>query len=227
MNVLKMGNGHKINGINCQDATGQYKDILKVVCDGCSEGVHSEIGAKLFCKMLIEKYRRFYEMGKKYINVPELITTVMDELVNMIGKTPQDIKDYLSFTILVMEKIPDTVYSYVYHCGDGYILYDAGDGVQFKKLDCGEYPMYLAYNYIPGDMMKQYKDGVLISTYESESYKNVGVASDGIRFVVERDDGDPLKEEFKTILNSGKDMKMKLFFNRNENIFQDDFSIVY
>ena len=74
--------------------------------------------------------------------------------------------------------------------------------------------------------MAEYQDGVDISTIEFENVGNVGVASDGIRFVADLDDSDQLKQEFKDILLSGKDIKMKLFFNRNEKVFQDDFSIV-
>ena len=87
--------------------------------------------------------------------------------------------------------------------------------------------MYLAYNYIDGKYMKQYKDGVRIETLEFEDVGNIGVASDGIRFVAELEYDDPLRKEFMDILASGKEMKMKLFFNRNAKIFQDDFSISF
>ena len=226
MNVLKMGTSHKEMGINCQDATGQFGNRLKVVCDGCSEGAHTEVGAKLFCKMLIDKYANFVNKGKRFIDVPALMRTVFDELVQLIGDNPQDIKDYLSFTIIVAENIPDSLYSYVYYCGDGYYLLESEYGVGFKKLDCGEYPEYLAYNYVDGGKMKQYSDGVTINMIELEDGFNIGVASDGIRFVADLDDDNPIKKEFRDILSSGKDMKMKLFFNRNASIFQDDFSIV-
>lgn len=76
MNVLKMGFSHKEGSINCQDATGIYGDNFKVVCDGCSEGKHSEIGAKLFCKLLVNRYANFVEKGKKYIDVPALMTII-------------------------------------------------------------------------------------------------------------------------------------------------------
>ena len=45
MFVNKMGAQHLDYGKNCQDY-GLEKDCLKVVCDGCSEGAHSEVGAK-------------------------------------------------------------------------------------------------------------------------------------------------------------------------------------
>lgn len=228
MNVLKMGTAHKQSDINCQDATGSLGNRLKVVCDGCSEGKHSEVGAKLFCKMFVNKYANFVNKGKNFIDIPALMMTIMDELVQLFGDNQQDIKDYLSFTILVAEKIPESNDFYVYYCGDGYVIKSKDDGyVTFEKLDCGAYPKYLAYNYIYSDFMKAYGSGVRIEMLEYENYCNVGVASDGIRFVADLEDDNNLKKEFKQILLSGKDMKMKLFFNRNSTIFQDDFSVVF
>ncbi len=226
MDVLKMGSGHRAAGINCQDAIGRYKDIVKIVCDGCSEGIHSEIGSTLFCKKFIEKYQMFFEMGKD-IDVKSLIYVVMDELVESFGNTLNDIKNYLSFTTIIFEHKPNSDVSHVYYCGDGYIIEEKDGDIIFYKLDCGEYPMYLAYNYVPGEALKHYKDGCSIGIYEIDAHSRVGVASDGIRFIADRDDADTLKTEFKNILKSGKEIKMKLFFNRNDNIFLDDFSIVY
>lgn len=226
MNVLKMGFSHKEGGINCQDATGMYGSQFKVVCDGCSEGKHSEIGAKLFCKMITDRYANFVSKGKKYIDVPALMLSVIDELVQLIGDNPEDIKDYLSFTTLVVEKDMESNNAWVHFCGDGYIIIDKDESITFRKIDCGKYPKYLAYNYVDGSNMAEYQDGVDITTIEYTGIGNVGVASDGIRFVADLDDSDLLKQEFKNILLSGKDMKMRLFFNRNEKLFQDDFSIV-
>lgn len=227
MNVLKIGTLHKENGVNCQDATGQYLNILKVVCDGCSEGKHTEVGAKLFCKNLIEKFTSFIRKGKTNIDISALITSTMDELVRIIGHNPEDIKDYLCFTILVAEFYPGSNAGYVYYCGDGYIIKDVDETICIDKLDCGEYPKYLAYNYIDSDYLKEYKTGVNIEFVEFEDIGNIGVASDGIRFVAELDYDDPLRKEFVDILASGKEMKMKLFFNRNAKILHDDFSIVF
>jgi len=226
MNVLKMGFSHREGSINCQDATGMYDNYFKVVCDGCSEGKHSEIGAKLFCKMIVDKYANFMRKGKKYIDIPALMMTVMDELVQLIGDDPDDIKDYLSFTTLVVEKDRESNNAWVHYCGDGYIIVDKDESISFRKIDCGKYPKYLAYNYVNSSYMAEYQDGVDITTIEFEGVGNIGVASDGIRFVADLEDSNPLKQEFKDILLSDKDMKMKLFFNRNDKIFQDDFSIV-
>lgn len=228
MEVLKMGTFHKENEINCQDAIGSYGNMLKVVCDGCSEGKHSEIGATLFCKLLIEKYANMLNKGKsqEHINVPTLMRVSMYELIKMIGNNPEDVKDYLCFTTLVAEKMKGDNCGWTYSCGDGYIVVKKDDWVSFKKLDCGAYPKYLAYDYIDSKYLSEYKDGVLIDTMRFEDIENIGVASDGIRFVADLDDNNPLKQEFSEIIMKDNSLKMKLFFNRNSKLFQDDFSIV-
>lgn len=225
MEVVKTGLSHKEIEQNCQDAVGTYMDKLKVVCDGCSAGKNSEVGAKLFCKLLIDKYANFVEKGKKSIDVQALIMTVMDELVSFVGSSPKSIKDYLSFTILVAEYDPNLNVHTVYYCGDGYIILQKDEvSLSFRKLDCGEYPEYLSYNYIDGSYMNKFHDGVRIKSEEFELYYNVGVASDGIRFILDSQN-DELIDEFGRVLKTGRNMKLKLFCNRNEKLLKDDVSV--
>ena len=51
MVINKIGQQHIDYGTNCQDYGIEF-DGMKVVCDGCSEGKHSEVGAKAFCHLL-------------------------------------------------------------------------------------------------------------------------------------------------------------------------------
>ena len=50
MFINKIGMEHLEMGMNCQDY-GIIGDTWAVVCDGCSDGKHSEVGAKLFCQL--------------------------------------------------------------------------------------------------------------------------------------------------------------------------------
>lgn len=47
MVINKIGQQHIDYGTNCQDYGIEF-DGMKVVCDGCSEGKYSEVGAKDF-----------------------------------------------------------------------------------------------------------------------------------------------------------------------------------
>ena len=54
MFINKIGTEHLETGMNCQDY-GFVGERSSYVCDGCSEGKHSEVGAKLFCYMMEER----------------------------------------------------------------------------------------------------------------------------------------------------------------------------
>ena len=59
-------------------------------------------------------------------------------------------------------------------------------------------------------------------------YKRVGIASDGIRFMVNpAPENILLKDEFIQILKEDKAGKMKRFINKHHNIFKDDVTIAF
>lgn len=213
MFINKIGMEHLETGMNCQDY-GFAKDEILMVCDGCSEGKHSEVGAKLFCHF----------MSSEIANPND----VFNEMITFLGNKPQTLKDFLSFTILIVENVGEEWDWDVKYCGDGYIiLQDHNGNITFEELSDGEYPKYYIYNYIEPEYLKHYKDGVSFSqkTYSKEKYAKVGIASDGLRYILQADE--ELKQEFINCLKSGKELKTKLFINRNHKIFKDDVTIVF
>lgn len=211
MFINKIGMEHLENGINCQDY-GFVGERSSYVCDGCSEGKHSEVGAKLFCHL---KQRTDYDA-----------TDIFSMMIDVIGGNPNWKRDFLCFTILRLAECTDCFT--VSYCGDGYIILQDHDGnIIFEELSDGEYPKYYIYNYIEPEYLKHYKDGVSFSqkTYSKEKYAKVGIASDGLRYILQADE--ELKQEFINRLKSGKELKTKLFINRNHKIFKDDVTIVF
>lgn len=211
MFINKIGMEHLESGMNCQDY-GIETLWGGIVCDGCSEGKHSEIGAKIFC----------YLSGNNLIDRK----ISFDKMVDFFGKSPNVLKDYLSFTVLRALYYYDGIK--VDYCGDGYIILQDHDGnITFEELSDGEYPKYYIYNYIEPEYLKHYKDGVSFSqkTYPKEKYAKAGIASDGLRYILQADE--ELREEFINCLKSGKELKTKLFINRNHKIFKDDVTIVF
>lgn len=206
----KIGMEHLETGMNCQDY-GFEGNRESVVCDGCSEGKHSEVGAKMFCFLT-------QEAG--------IASAAFDRIVNFFGYNPKTLKDYASFTTIKL--IHGAESWIVNYCGDGYVILQDHDGnITFEELSDGEYPKYYIYNYIATQYLKHYKDGVFFSqkTYSKEEYAKVGIASDGLRYILQADE--KLKQEFIKCLKSGKEMKVKLFINRNHKIFKDDVTIVF
>lgn len=211
MFINKIGMEHLETGMNCQDY-GFVGERSSYVCDGCSEGKHSEVGAKLYCYLIKDRLH--------------MLRTGFEELIKFFGKNPKTLKDYLSFTILCLSEEKED-FSLTY-CGDGYIILQDHDGnITFEKLSDGEYPKYYIYNYIEPEYLKHYKDGVSFSqkVFSKEEYAKVGIASDGLRYILQADE--ELREEFISCLKSGKELKTKLFINRNHKIFKDDVTIVF
>ncbi len=212
MFINKIGYDHISTGINCQDYGFELPEYrYKMLCDGCSEGLHSEVGAKAFCHLL--------KNGDD-------VSDAFSSLVDMFGQTPEDIKNFLCFTCLfVCEEFDEFLVS---NCGDGFIILEDFDGnITFKELSDGEYPKYYVYNYIDPKYLKHYTDGVEITTtqFSRKEYKRVGIASDGLRFILRADE--ELQKEFIECLKSDKPVKVKRFINKNQKIFKDDITIVF
>ena len=210
MFINKIGMEHLEMGMNCQDY-GIDTGFESIICDGCSEGKHSEVGAKLFCTL-------FGDFGDT--------SDVFNTLIKLFVKDKNRLKDFLCFTILRLYRESDSFQ--ILHCGDGYIILQDHDGnITFEELSDGEYPKYYIYNYIDPEYLKHYKDGVSFSQkiYSKEEYAKVGIASDGLRYILQADE--ELKQEFINCLKSGKELKTKLFINRNHKIFKDDVTIVF
>lgn len=210
MFINKIGWEHMESGRNCQDY-GFEGDEISYVCDGCSEGEHSEVGAKLFCHFIQEYHD---------------IMDVFSELTGLFLKEPKVLKNYLCFTVL---RVSETVSNFfVSHCGDGFVILQDHDGnITFEEFSDGEYPKYYVYNYIDKEYLKHYKDGVEfeLKEYPKDKYRKVGIASDGLRFILNSDE--ELKQEFIECLKSGKKVKTSLFINRHHKIFKDDITIVF
>ena len=214
MVASKIGQQHIEYGINCQDY-GIEKNGVKIVCDGCSEGKHSEVGAKTFCHLM--------EHGKGI----DSLQSIFEKMIEMFGQTSATIRDFLCFTILMVVETDDEFI--VTYCGDGFIIEQFTDGrVLIEELNDGEYPKYYAYNYVDKDSLAHYKEGVELQTriFPKDTYKNIGVASDGIRFAVKNEDGE-IRGGFVNAVLSGKAGKLKRFINKNQNVFKDDTTVVF
>ena len=108
MFINKIGSYHTEYGTNCQDFG--YKDSLSaLVCDGCSEGTHSEVGAKLFTHV----WKNNMGFG---------IDSIFENMIDVIGDNPEYIRDFLCFTILRVDTYPEAGWFKVHNCGDGFII---------------------------------------------------------------------------------------------------------
>jgi len=207
MLIYKIGYEHIEKGLNCQDFG--FEDLLfKGVMDGCSEGQHSEVGAKLFGHLFSKKCKP---------------STECFDILYSIFPNYNDIKNYMLFTVLCISE-DDNNYA-VDICGDGYIIkqrYD--DSIEYEKIGEGNAPEYFAYNYVYPDHLSKYKDGVEFKRhlFPKSEYKAVGVSSDGLEYII----NSPFKDEFEKYLIERKEFAIRRLINREHKYFKDDISIV-
>lgn len=206
MFINKIGYEHIQNGTNNHD-WGFENAELKCVMDGCSEGKHSEVGAKLFGHL--------FSKGKS-------LNDCFDILFNLFPKY-EEIKNHMLFTVLYLSEDED---NYIVNiCGDGYIIkqkYD--DFVEYEKIGEGNSPEYFAYNYVSPDYLSKYKDGVVFKQYilPKNNYKAIGLSSDGLDYIL----NSPFKDEFEDYLLRRKEFAIRRLINREYKYFKDDISIV-
>ena len=216
MFINKTGFDHVEYGINNQDFGIENEDV-KCIVDGCSEGKHSEVGAKLFCHLL----NRFGSLlGSEQKLTIDLIFT---SILNIIGYRAKDIRDYMCFTTLYVIETDKEFITNI--CGDGYIIkHTIDDKIEYEKIDNGKYPIYYAYNYTPKEALGMYKDGVDFQEYRfsKEEYKSIGVASDGLRYIF----GKEFETEFTSLILKRKINAIKRLINREHKHFKDDITLV-
>jgi hypothetical protein len=233
MFINKIGYQHAEIGMNCQDYGIVYNDndrIIKVICDGCGEMNNSEVGSELFIKIF-----EFYSKNDLYkgLTFADISYNIMHEMTNLFNKCNEINKvkafsQLFSFTIIGYEKYINGNHN-VYFCGDGYIIYqDKDNKLCYQKIDNGEYPKYYIYKYIPAKYLLEYKDGVNFDSFifDADNYKKVGIASDGLRYIINTEDED-IKNEFESLLLADKEVAMKRFINRNHKIFKDDITLIW
>jgi hypothetical protein len=205
MIILKRGYNHTEDGSNCQDFVTDFGNI-KLVMDGCSGSPHSEVGAKLFA--------HFYGQYKNlYLTFSRLEEIFPDS---------KDVFNFLSFTALELKDLQN--YFQVRICGDGYVItQDHNDKIDFVKFDFGAAPPYYAYNWVDPKLLTAYQDGVNFETYlyDKKDYKAVGIASDGIRFIIDSF----YRNEFEEYLIKRNASAIKRLINRQHIDFKDDISI--
>jgi hypothetical protein len=208
MFINKIGYDHLEYGRNCQDSGFIYNNI-KCVVDGCSEGLNSEVGAKLFCHLF-----------KENLN----IELTFSKLLN-IFTTAETIKENILFTIIYVTEM-DTYFE-ANICGDGYIvLQNNNDDIEYHKIDFANKPPYYAYNFFDKDLLLDYKNGVSFTKiiFDKTKYKKVGCASDGLRYILGNED---LKQEFEEYLKKDKETRIKLMINRECKKIKDDITIAF
>lgn len=154
---LVTGRDHILSGKNCQDAVRsavfpvqgeQY--LAAFICDGCSSGRYSEVGANLGAYYLLNQSIKLIANGLSLSMLPAILYgDLQDYLFWLLNGFPQDpaeqslyIQDYFLFTIVGVVIGPKK--TVVLNAGDGFIKIN--DEIIIK--DYNNEPPYAAYHLV-------------------------------------------------------------------------------
>ncbi len=144
------GKDHRFSGKNNQDAVySRITDdfIVGVVCDGCGSSKHSEVGAKIGCRLILQAVAdQLHRSGQ--LQLKRVQNDILAELY-VIAKSMGDslsevVTDYFLFTTVGVV-ISDSGASF-FSLGDGIIIVN-GEITQIGPFPNNE-PPYLAYGIV-------------------------------------------------------------------------------
>lgn len=226
----KTGSDHVYTGVPCQDfATVIPKENYnsgKWVMDGCGSTPYADCGVKLFAQLLSSEHESQNDSCEFDSRIHKIF-----KRMNVLNND-NFVLNNLLFTILHVKETEDRFLTYT--LGDGYLIcQDYNDKLHYMDLgksDIEGYPKYFGYNMIE-DKSKiiLYRESLrFVHIFiEKKDMKNVGVASDGLRFLLDLSEHDIERQRFEQFLIEGKEGKIKMLINRNPQIFKDDIAICF
>lgn len=190
-----IGREHRRVGKNNQDAYGwtvTESGIVAVVCDGCSSGAHSEVGAKLGSKILLETLNHLigntqsspnvsFEDSAVWQTVQRSVLTQLQSVANCLGGDRHStVADYLLFTVVGVVVTPVT--TAVFTLGDGVVAVN-GHLTQLGSFP-NNAPPYLGY----GLLQENIPDSLQLKALQvmpTESVQTVLIGSDGVSDLIQ------------------------------------------
>lgn len=176
-----IGRDHALRQVNCQDSHAVYQSddfIVGVVCDGCGEGQHSEVGATLAATFIVTQAIALLQEDYPIQAIPEMlyprIIDYLDQLVSLSAPINRAafIQHHLLFTIVGVLVAGER--SVIFSAGDGMIILD--DAVE--RIDQDNRPSYIAYHLLRDDLSETTLPEKFAVQYPSD-WQTLAIATDG------------------------------------------------
>ena len=198
---VKAGHYHLYKGANCQDAAAIVAGpdmVVGVGCDGCGEGLHSELGAIATANFALREILRLRRSGYQLHQVIEQLFPAIVRFIDMNifltcpVETPVEVADFIKhhwlstivgFILLDEPEGERADAGQFFWCGDGVLSTECDDHEIPIILDQDNVPTYIAYNCVrnpaevgvmPHHIPKSFSHSPI-----SEYVTKVAVASDG------------------------------------------------
>lgn len=229
-----LGRSHALAGINCQDAmvSGTVEVngdtvFYGVVCDGCSEGHDSEVGAKLAAAFIGTQMEYLVKSRHAFFRIPPILhKKVVEFLENLLGKYTFDsqearvdfIKNKLLFTVVGFILSRDQLM--VFAQGDGVII--VNDEVTVRNEN--DTPLYIGYNLVERKFLSAQASslptGFDVTFSDPKLVTRFAIASDSLGnelLTIPAIWGNPKRLSLQRKLNA---------WSWNDHLFKDDISLI-
>jgi hypothetical protein len=222
-----VGRKHRHIYQNNQDGYDYIRNELvtiAVVCDGCSSGKHSEVGAKLGAKLVVKviadqlKEESQTEIVSKI--TPEFWQKISEKVVKQLRQITetltidqsltQIVNDYFLFTIVGVVITPlETV---IFSVGDGVIALN--DEIKIVGEEYQNKPPYLAYN------LCNYSEEVELEIHyqiPTEQVSSLLIGTDGVKDLI-TSENKPIPGKSETVQNLSQFWLQDRYFNNPDMI---------
>lgn len=179
-----VGRDHRLVAKNNQDAwaINSFGGVtVAVVADGCGSGAHSEVGASLGVKLLLEAFRREYRPGRAiaWSRVQQRMVSQLDVLLGaMDGSYRHNVEEYFLFTLVGIVIEPHTTTYFA--CGDGAVACN-GTIYQLGPFP-GNMPPYVGYALLASELAIDPTTVAItpVMTIETAQLESFMVGTDGV-----------------------------------------------
>lgn len=199
-------------------------DNIAVVLDGCGSGKHSEVGSSRMGEAIRKKSTKLNEK-----NFESFANTTLNEFLMEDTSDERFIAEFQFTIVACIETKEDFV---VLRAGDGFIItVDKSNSVRYIQLDNninianGGAPEYIAYNMNPSPL--RYNSNVYFNKmqFSKSEYSSVYVASDGFRFILDKNFPADEKAIIENALIQRDQNTIEMVLKRNQSKILDDISI--
>jgi hypothetical protein len=178
------GASHRRAGKNSQDAFGwalSDEGLIAVVCDGCSSGRHSEVGAQLGARLLLNALYRELPLRDEdpslWQRLQENVLSSLRIVAELLGgELDAAARDYLLFTVVGVLITPRT--SWIFVLGDGVVF------VNEQRVALGPYadnaPPYLAYRLFEATHPTKSVELLPLCQLPTSELRSVLIGTDGV-----------------------------------------------
>ncbi|MDQ7026014.1 MAG: protein phosphatase 2C domain-containing protein [Anaerolineae bacterium] len=216
-----IGRSHMTRQANCQDsyALAQTESaVIGVVCDGCGEGHHSEVGSTLAAKYIIAQCLQLIDEKCDLAEIPAVLyPRIVDYLEDLIKVSMpinrlQFVQHHLLFTIVG-----------VILTQEGGIIFSSGDGLiavddTVNSINQNNKPAYIAYHLIRENVISTSVIQHDFTTQIVDDWQRIVIATDGFET--------QLLPELRA-LQHPRSLQRKLnVWSNQQRRFQDDATLI-